>query len=159
MLNETLKRLRKEKGLSQQELAEQIHVVRQTVSKWEKGLSFPDSEMLVALAVALDTTVAALVGETPEEATTSDAGDESAQVADTPASSKRKKRVVMTSVIAASAVIVLSTVLLLCMPWDCFQPNRLWKKRWRWFSRRSAFWKASRAPEAPFLCMQALAPT
>ena len=39
MLNENLKTLRKQRGLSQQELAVRLHVVRQTVSKWEKGVS------------------------------------------------------------------------------------------------------------------------
>lgn len=39
MLHENLQALRKAKGLSQEELAEKIHVVRQTISKWEKGVS------------------------------------------------------------------------------------------------------------------------
>lgn len=39
MLSDNLKHLRKTKGLSQQELALKLHVVRQTVSKWEKGVS------------------------------------------------------------------------------------------------------------------------
>lgn len=37
MLNENIKAIRKSKGLSQQELAIQLHVVRQTISKWEQG--------------------------------------------------------------------------------------------------------------------------
>ena len=73
MLSENLKNLRKAKGLSQEELAARLHVVRQTISKWEKGLSVPDSEMLIRLAEALDTTVQTLLGETvpPEEETES----------------------------------------------------------------------------------------
>ena len=39
MLNENLKAARKSKGLSQEELAVKLHVVRQTVSKWEQGVS------------------------------------------------------------------------------------------------------------------------
>ncbi len=39
MFGENLKKLRKEKGLSQQEVAQRLHVVRQTVSKWESGVS------------------------------------------------------------------------------------------------------------------------
>lgn len=39
MLSDNLKHLRKTKGLSQQELALKLHVVRQTVSKWERGVS------------------------------------------------------------------------------------------------------------------------
>lgn len=64
MLHENLKLLRKEKGLSQEELAEQLHVVRQTVSKWEQGLSVPDAAMLIRLAEALDSSVSELLGET-----------------------------------------------------------------------------------------------
>lgn len=39
MLNENIRALRKSKGLSQQALAVKVNVVRQTVSKWEQGLS------------------------------------------------------------------------------------------------------------------------
>ena len=67
MLNETIRARRKAKGLSQQELAVKLNVVRQTVSKWEQGLSVPDSSMLIALSEALETPVSALLGETPEE--------------------------------------------------------------------------------------------
>lgn len=67
MLSENLKRVRKAKGLSQEELAQKLNVVRQTVSKWEKGLSVPDSEMLIRLADALETPVYVLLGETVEE--------------------------------------------------------------------------------------------
>ena len=63
MLSENLKQLRKAKGLSQEELAIKLHIVRQTVSKWEKGLSVPDSGMLIRLAEELDTSVAVLLGE------------------------------------------------------------------------------------------------
>ena len=47
MLNENIKNLRKSKGLSQEELAIKLNVIRQTVSKWENGLSVPDSDMLI----------------------------------------------------------------------------------------------------------------
>ena len=55
MLSNNLKRIRKSKGLSQEELAIKLNVVRQTVSKWENGLSVPDSNMLITLADELDT--------------------------------------------------------------------------------------------------------
>lgn len=64
MLNENIRNLRKSKGISQEELALKLNVVRQTVSKWENGLSVPDSEMLIALAEELDTSVSTLLGET-----------------------------------------------------------------------------------------------
>ena len=64
MLNENIKTIRKSKGLSQQELAVKLNVVRQTVSKWEQGLSVPDSDMLISLSEALETPVSTLLGET-----------------------------------------------------------------------------------------------
>ena len=67
MLNEKIKALRKAKGLSQEELAIKLNVVRQTVSKWEKSLSVPDAGMLIKIADALDTTVNALLDEAPPE--------------------------------------------------------------------------------------------
>lgn len=67
MLNENIRNLRKAKGLSQEELAIKLNVVRQTVSKWEKGLSVPDSSMLVSLAEEMDTSVGILLGETVQE--------------------------------------------------------------------------------------------
>lgn len=64
MLNENIQALRKSKGLSQEELALKLNVVRHTVSKWERGLSVPDAEMLVAIGEVLDTPVSTLPGET-----------------------------------------------------------------------------------------------
>ena len=67
MLNENIKALRKSKGLSQQDLADKLNVVRQTISKWEQGLSVPDSDLLIALSEALETPVSTLLGETVAE--------------------------------------------------------------------------------------------
>lgn len=67
MLNENIRNLRKSKGLSQEELAVKLNVVRQTISKWEKGLSVPDSSMIISLAEELDTSVSTLLGETVQE--------------------------------------------------------------------------------------------
>ena len=64
MLNENIKSIRKSKGLSQEELAVKLSVVRQTISKWEQGLSVPDSEMLVFISEVLETSVSTLLGET-----------------------------------------------------------------------------------------------
>ena len=63
MLNENMKAIRKSKGLSQQELAVKLNVVRQTVSKWEQGLSVPDSDMLISISEVLETPVSTLLGE------------------------------------------------------------------------------------------------
>ncbi len=63
MLSKNIKTLRKAKGLSQEELAIKLNVVRQTISKWEQALSVPDASMLIHLAEELDTSVSALLGE------------------------------------------------------------------------------------------------
>ena len=63
MLNENIKAIRKSKGLSQQELAVKLNIVRQTVSKWEQGLSVPDSDMLISLSEVLEVPVSTLLGE------------------------------------------------------------------------------------------------
>ena len=64
MLNENIKAIRKSKGLSQEELAVKLNVVRQTISKWEQGLSVPDSDMLISISEVLETPVSTLLGET-----------------------------------------------------------------------------------------------
>ena len=63
MFSENLKTIRKEKGFSQEQLATRLNVVRQTISKWEKGLSVPDAELLIQLAEVLDVEVSDLLGK------------------------------------------------------------------------------------------------
>lgn len=63
MLSENIRTLRKSKGLSQEELAIRLNVVRQTVSKWEQGLSVPDADMLVSISEVFETPVSTLLGE------------------------------------------------------------------------------------------------
>ena len=72
MLSENIKAIRKSKGLSQEELAVKLNVVRQTVSKWENGLSVPDSDMLIYIADVLETPVSTLLGETVTESKADD---------------------------------------------------------------------------------------
>lgn len=80
MLGEKIKAKRHEKGLSQQEFADRLSVVRQTVSKWEKGLSVPDSDMLLKIAEVLEVSVSELLGE------------ENAPFADTVQPEKKRER-------------------------------------------------------------------
>ena len=63
MLKENIKSIRKSRGLSQEELAIKLNVVRQTISKWEQGLSVPDSEMLISISEVFETPVSTLLGE------------------------------------------------------------------------------------------------
>ena len=67
MLKDNLKTLRKNKGLSQEELSIKLNVVRQTVSKWESGLSVPDAEMLITISEIFETPVNEILGENIEE--------------------------------------------------------------------------------------------
>lgn len=67
MLKDNLKTLRKNKGLSQEELSIKLHVVRQTISKWESGLSVPDAEMLMTISEIFETPVSEILGESIEE--------------------------------------------------------------------------------------------
>ena len=75
MLSENIRRFRKARSLRQEELAERVQVVRQTVSKWENGLSVPDAEQLRDLAAVLDVPVSALLDLTPEEGEADLAGE------------------------------------------------------------------------------------
>lgn len=67
MLNENIKTIRKSEGLSQAELAIKLNIVRQTIPKWEQGLSNPDSDMLISISEAFETPVSTLLGETVTE--------------------------------------------------------------------------------------------
>ena len=67
MLKDNLKTLRKNKGLSQEELSVKLNVVRQTISKWESGLSVPDAEMLISISEVFETPVSEILGENIEE--------------------------------------------------------------------------------------------
>ena len=75
MLSENIRRFRKARPLRQEELAERVHVVRQTVSKWETGLSVPDAEQLRDLAAVLGVSVSALLDLTPEDSEADLAGE------------------------------------------------------------------------------------
>lgn len=69
MFGERVRKLRIEKGLSQEALADRLHVVRQTVSKWEKGFSVPDADLLQRLADIFDVPLEDLLGATETETT------------------------------------------------------------------------------------------
>ena len=93
MLAENLRAIRKARGLSQEELAARLHVVRQTVSKWEKGRSVPDADLLVRLAEELETTPAALLGpEVPPEAEGGGTAEQLGRIAEQLAIKNRRAR-------------------------------------------------------------------
>ena len=67
VFSKQLQMLRKQSGITQEQLADKLGVTAQAVSKWENGLSVPDSDLLIFLAEELDTSVNALLGETIQE--------------------------------------------------------------------------------------------
>ena len=126
MLSENIKTLRKAKGLSQQELAAKLNVVRQTVSKWETGLSVPDADLLLALSQALDAPVSTLLGEAlpPAEADPLRAISEKLEVINLQLArrQRRGKRVlhILFLVLAAATAGMLLFLLFWNSPYQCW---------------------------------------
>lgn len=108
MLGENIKTLRKQKGYSQETLAEQLNVVRQTVSKWENGLSVPDAEMLGRIAELLEVSVSDILGKKILETDTAADSNEVAkqlailneQLAKQSRNRKRTLKILLTSIAA-----------------------------------------------------------
>lgn len=82
MFSKNLKTLRKQKGFSQEELASRLHVVRQTISKWEKNLSVPDADTLIRLAEILEVSVSELLGSKIENENENENGNVTNDVAE-----------------------------------------------------------------------------
>ena len=117
MLSENIKTIRKSKGLSQQELAVKLNIVRQTVSKWEQGLSVPDSDMLISLSEVLETPVSTLLGEAviETEVDTLKAISEKLEVINLQLAQRETKRrkMIHWSLISICAIIVIVFAILL----------------------------------------------
>ena len=117
MLNENIKTIRKSKGLSQQELAVKLNIVRQTVSKWEQGRSVPDSDMLISLSEVLETPVSTLLGEAviETEVDTLKAISEKLEVINLQLAQRETKRrkMIHWSLISICAIIVIVFAILL----------------------------------------------
>ncbi len=132
MLSENLKAIRKSKGLSQQELAVKLNVVRQTVSKWEQGLSVPDSDMLISISEAFETPVSALLGEIVIEAEVDSlkAISEKLEVINLQLAQRKttRRKMIQWSLISLCAVIVILFAILLALEspylgWDYGDPE------------------------------------
>ncbi len=70
MFSERLYTLRKNRGLSQEQLADALGVSRQSVSKWESGASMPESDRLIAISEYFGVSLDALLRETGDDAAT-----------------------------------------------------------------------------------------
>ena len=120
MLSENIKQLRKQKGYTQETLAQALNIVRQTVSKWEKGYSVPDADMLEKLADILEVPVSDLLGEPAEpQVKTSDIEKISSQLAIlnnqmamAVARRRRNLRIVLIVIAAVLALMIAGTIFL-----------------------------------------------
>ena len=120
MFGENLKAMRKAKGYTQEELAIKINVVRQTVSKWEKGLSVPDADMLSQIAKVLDTKVSVLLGGTITEETDKDAvAEQLAKISEQLAIKNRRSKAIWKTI----GMIVLAIMLLNILAITLFRIN------------------------------------
>ena len=113
MFGENLKTLRKNKGITQEELAVRLNVVRQTISKWEKGQSVPDAEMLVKLAEFFEVPVSQLLGSRIEPEAQPDAlAEQLARINEQLViKNQRSKRIWKTIGIIAACIIVANILL------------------------------------------------
>lgn len=112
MFGENLKAMRKAKGYTQEELAIKINVVRQTVSKWEKGLSVPDADVLSQIAEVLDTKVSVLLGGTIMEETDKDAvAEQLAKISEQLAIKNRRSKAIWKTIGMIVLVIMLLNIL------------------------------------------------
>lgn len=132
MLKDNIKAIRRSKGLSQEELAIKLHAVRQTISKWERGLSVPDADMLVSMSEIFDIPVSTLLGENIPEAKADDlkAISEKLEVINQQLSEKGKTRrkTIQWVLILLCAGIVIAAIILFVLGspysnWDYADPE------------------------------------
>lgn len=133
MLKDNIKSIRKSKGLSQEELAIKLHVVRQTISKWEQGLSVPDSEMLISISEVLETPVSSLLGENIIESKVDDLKviSEKLEIINLQLSERKnmRRKIVRWLLISLCVIIILVFVFLLLLnsfylSWDYNNPEK-----------------------------------
>lgn len=116
MFSENLKTLRKQKGFSQEELASKLHVVRQTISKWEKNLSVPDADTLIRLAEILEVSVSELLGskiETENGNVTNDVAEQLSRINEQLAIKNRHSRRIWKAIAIILAVFFLISVFII----------------------------------------------
>ena len=116
MFSENLKTLRKQNGFSQEELASKLHVVRQTISKWEKNLSVPDADTLIRLAEILEVSVSELLGskiETENGNVTNDVAEQLSRINEQLAIINRHSRRIWKAIAIILAVFFLISVFII----------------------------------------------
>lgn len=115
MLAENLKKIRKDKGYTQEILAEKLNVVRQTVSKWEKGLSLPDVDMLSKIANVLETDVNILLDGQITTADQSEIVKQLAKINEQLTIKNRRYKKIMKTIAIILLIIVIFGILLVIL--------------------------------------------
>ncbi len=117
MLSENIKYFRKQKGFTQEELAVRLHVVRQTVSKWEKGLSVPDAEQLLRLAEIFEIGTAELLGFTSsdKEPSGGEIAEQLARINGQLAVKNRRTGLILKIILAVIAGIIIVNLILIVL--------------------------------------------
>ena len=121
MFSENLKILRKQKGLTQETLAIKLHITRQTISKWEKGLSVPDTEQLVRLAEVLEVPITQLLGQKVADTTNeNEVAEYLAQIAEQLAIKNRRTKLIVKIVVGILVAFVIANLLMVLMSFSSF---------------------------------------
>ena len=107
MLSDNIKAARKNKGLTQEELANKLNVVRQTVSKWEKGFSVPDADTLQRLADILEVDIKHLLGAPVKEDQPDAVAEQLSRINEYLAVRNRRSRLIWRVVLVLLAIILL----------------------------------------------------
>ena len=116
MFSENLKTLRKQKGFSQEELAGRLHVVRQTISKWEKNLSVPDADTLIRLAEILEVSVSELLGTNiAKENMAGNVAEQLSRINEQLAIRNRRSRRIWKAIVILLAAIILVNLLIVIL--------------------------------------------
>lgn len=116
MFAENLKNIRKSRGLTQNELAVRLNVVRQTVSKWEKGLSVPDAEMLIRMSDLLEIPVSELLGSKIEiETDSNEIAEQLSRINEQLAVKNRRWNLALKIVIGVIAGVIVVNILLVTL--------------------------------------------
>lgn len=95
MINENIRKFRKAKGISQEEMAVKLNVVRQTVSKWENGRSVPDADVLMHMAELLGVSVSQLLGVEEGDKTNTVLSEELAKLNEQLAANNQKEKLLI----------------------------------------------------------------
>lgn len=113
MINENIKKYRKKKGISQEEMAVKLNVVRQTVSKWENGLSVPDADVLIRIAELLEVSVSQLLDMEEDINTGTDLSEELARLNEQLAQKTEREKLLLQANKKRGSILLLSFLAML----------------------------------------------